>query len=400
MPAVNGNVAAGRVTSRAPASAPSEGPAKGADSTRQNARERRIEVDGTLSDGPAGKARTQGWILYAFSHDLFDSQPGKPAGFWREAAGRRSLAESWQKERPGVGHDPYLDKLVEVAEAGFIEEYSLAYLARPGWWISPQVLARLRWDAFIAWRSVHLVDHKVETRARVVRWGKSADPPAPGADLPSLAELDLQTSPCSKLAPFAAARLTRWEEATRSGPRIISLETLAQVPLAFDLAAKSERAQREGVILATPSVVQLAWIAGYCDIEAERGAEAQRELERGLGISPGHPRIESELIHSLIMQKKLGEAEAETEQALTWSLDGCAKALFLRRKGYLLFERGRLADAYVAYRQSLAHDPASVVAHQEMETIVLTLKKAGTYDEKALAAAVPRTVSVRATACH
>jgi len=380
-----------------PAGVRPDGPPTGTDAAPPKSRDRRIVVDETLLQSAAGKQRTEAWLIYAFFSTLLDSEPGKPAGFPREAFARQRLAESWQKERPGVGHDAYLDKLVEVAEAGFVDEYTLAYLAAPGWWVPPRVLGRLRWQEFGAWQAAHLADHRVETRSRVVRWGKALDPAPPGSDLPGMADLDFPAKGCSKLLPLASAGLARWEEATRAGPLVISVASLAQVPLALDLVAKSERARRDGVVFATPSVAQLSFIAGACAIEAERGAEAERELERGLAISPGHPQIQSELIHSLIMQSKLSEAETLTDAALTWPLNGCLRALFLRRKGYLLFERGRLVEAYGVDKQSLAYDPGNAVAAREIEAIVQTLKKAGTYDEKVLREAVPASVSVRAT---
>jgi len=82
------------------------------------------------------------------------------------------------------------------------------------------------------------------------------------------------------------------------------------------------------------------------------------------------------------------------------AMDDCTKALFLRRKGFILFERGRLVDAYVAYQRSLTLDPGSEVARNETISLVAALKRAGQSDAPALRAVIPPIQTVVGTGCR
>ncbi len=71
-----------------------------------------------------------------------------------------------------------------------------------------------------------------------------------------------------------------------------------------------------------------------------------------------------------------------------------------RKRAYILFDRGKLVDSYRAYARSLEFDPQSELARSEMNLIVTTLQRAGTYDEKVLAPLVaPASGKMHVTNC-
>ncbi|MEJ2275530.1 MAG: hypothetical protein P8Y01_13335 [Woeseiaceae bacterium] len=56
--------------------------------------------------------------------------------------------------------DPYLDALLRVQKAGFLDEYTVRYFGRDDW----VVPAEVRVADFRRWQQQHLPGHKPETR--------------------------------------------------------------------------------------------------------------------------------------------------------------------------------------------------------------------------------------------
>ena len=149
--------------------------------------------------------------------------------------------------------------------------------------------------------------------------------------------------------------------------------------------AGEPRARRDGVVITSPMVVEVLFDAGFCAVERGDLATADKMLRRAVALSPGNANVRGELVQTLIMQKRLDEADAELEIALALADSPCHAAMLWRKRGYILFDRGKLVDSYRAYARSLEFDPQSELAHSEMNLIVATLHRAGTYDEKVLA---------------
>ncbi|MBV9945687.1 MAG: hypothetical protein JOZ69_02440, partial [Myxococcales bacterium] len=83
------------------------------------------------------------------------------------------------------------------------------------------------------------------------------------------------------------------------------------------------------------------------------------------------------------------EADAEIDAALESAESPCQLAFLWRKRGYILFDRGRHADSFNAYVRSLEFDPDSELAKKEMETIVSELRRTGNFDGAPLKAYTP-----------
>lgn len=117
----------------------------------------------------------QSWVSYSLTRStcqlmLGGENPARTTSFDCELGAREHLAETWTETR-GDARDRYLDALVTVREAGYLDEYVWRFLARPAW-APPDGLAL---DPFDAWRGLHLRGHEPETRW-IGAWGYARQP--------------------------------------------------------------------------------------------------------------------------------------------------------------------------------------------------------------------------------
>ena len=76
------------------------------------------------------------WSVYGVALADAAEKIGR-ADYAGEVSARALLADRWKELRAEKRlRDPYLDRLAEVRDAGFIGEYVLAFLAHPGWTVS------------------------------------------------------------------------------------------------------------------------------------------------------------------------------------------------------------------------------------------------------------------------
>ena len=109
----------------------------------------------------------QSWVAYslvksACQLDIGGPNPARVSDYGCEFTARRHLVETWEaqrKEHEGAT-DSYLDQLVIVRDAGFLDEYTVRYFGRRHW----QVPVEVDVDAFRRWQRKHLRRHKPETR--------------------------------------------------------------------------------------------------------------------------------------------------------------------------------------------------------------------------------------------
>ncbi len=318
--------------------------------------------------------------------------------FGREVSARERLADAWKKTRAEKSvRDPYLDLLVSVRDAGVMREYVLAYLASPGWTVTAADLARLDFDRWESWRSTHLpAGHQAVTAVKI---SGLRELPVPGSDLPGPDQVDPAQSSCQAVRPALERSLAVWNRQERALPALpLSIQLQDQMIPAFKQAARSPRARQNGVILVSPRALDVVFLAGFCAVDRAEWPAAEALLRRAVALSPGSSNVRAELVQTLIMQKRLDQADAELDAALALPDTDCRKAVLWRKRGYILFDRGKLVDSYGAYGRSLELDPASQLARSEMALIVKTLHAAGTYDEKKLvplvAPAVPNQMRV------
>lgn len=111
----------------------------------------------------------QSWVTYSLIRstcqlEVGGENPARVSTYDCELKARRNLLAAWQENR--VHADPYLDTLMAVSRAGFLEEYVAYYFRKDGW----QVPSEIDMDAFRDWRRSRLRRHKPETHL-VGSWG-------------------------------------------------------------------------------------------------------------------------------------------------------------------------------------------------------------------------------------
>jgi len=330
------------------------------------------------------------WSLYGVAVADAAEKVGH-ADYAGEVSARALLADRWKELRAERQpekqlHDPYLDRLVEVRDAGFIGEYVLAFLAHPGWTVSGDELARLNVAAFKTWAATHLPkDHRAVTAATVRLRGIPATP-IPGSHLPTTTEINPAETPCANLQPAIDRAVADWDREARALPSVaLSIELAEQTLPSLERLSGDPRARRDGVVFVSPAALEILFDAGFCAVDRSDWPTAEKMLRRAIELSPANANVRGELVQTLIMQKRPDEADSELEIALAFSDSPCQTAMLWRKRAYILFDRGKLVDAYRAYARSLELDPQSELARSEMNLIVTTLQRAGTYDEKVLA---------------
>lgn len=109
----------------------------------------------------------QSWVVYSLAKAACQLEaggdiPSRVSTYGCEFMARRLLAESWDEKRqadPSLAN-PYLDALVRVRDAGYLDEYVVKYFGRKGW----QVPAEVDPERFATWQRANLRGHRPETR--------------------------------------------------------------------------------------------------------------------------------------------------------------------------------------------------------------------------------------------
>ena len=115
----------------------------------------------------------QSWVVYSLARsvcqlELGGDNPARHSSFACELKSREILVDTWaehRSENPGISDD-YLDVLLAVREADYLDEYTAEYLDREDW----QIPEPLDSEAFRNWQRQHLRRHRPETRL-VGFWG-------------------------------------------------------------------------------------------------------------------------------------------------------------------------------------------------------------------------------------
>ena len=109
----------------------------------------------------------QSWVAYSLARSTCKLQiggenPARNSSYACEFTARRLLLETWEAQRiehPGIS-DEYLDALLRVRGAGFLEEYTVHYFGKRHW----QVPAEVEVPAFRRWQKQHLLGHRPQSR--------------------------------------------------------------------------------------------------------------------------------------------------------------------------------------------------------------------------------------------
>jgi len=115
----------------------------------------------------------QSWVAYSLMKstcqlDLGGEIPARASDYSCEFTARQHLLDAWMEQRQEHEDitDRYLDSLVTVREAGFLDEYTVRYFGRKHW----QVPVEVQVDEFRRWQRKNLRHHRPETRL-IGSWG-------------------------------------------------------------------------------------------------------------------------------------------------------------------------------------------------------------------------------------
>jgi Flp pilus assembly protein TadD len=116
-------------------------------------------------------------------------------------------------------------------------------------------------------------------------------------------------------------------------------------------------------------VGHLAYLEGFCAMEAKDWARAADTLTRAVGLTPTDARPRLELGMALAMTKRYDEAVAQDRAVIEHTSDACTIATALRHEGYAFFDMGLLESARLAYEKSLEYEPQSPIAAHELKAL-------------------------------
>lgn len=109
----------------------------------------------------------QGWVRYSLALStcqlgIGGDNPARATSFDCERTARRLLAEAWQASTAmdPAARDRYLDDLVVVYEAGYLDEYVAGNFRRRHWELPPE----LRTSSYRRFMKSRLPDHEPRTR--------------------------------------------------------------------------------------------------------------------------------------------------------------------------------------------------------------------------------------------
>ncbi|MBL8223763.1 MAG: tetratricopeptide repeat protein [Chromatiales bacterium] len=305
---------------------------------------------------------------------------GSPDDFIVEGAARKALASAWRQSRAGGSPpaDAYLDQLVAIDDAGFIDEYVLSSLANPGWVVPAVALDGLDLPAFWRWANANVPGIASSPSAGIEAGADTARPVVPGADLPDPEGLSPGRRPCAELLAPLRSAVAAWEAqaAVLPGAPVSAVER-GQFVVSLAVASASEPFTSRGVVWVSTRPAELAFLAGYCAVDVQDYALAEGFLARSVALMPLDPGPKLELTQALIGQGKFDQADALVGEIMDSTDDPCRTAQALRKRGYIRFEQGLLEEARAAYRKSLEYDPTSPVARSELEVLNAEIGRTG-----------------------
>ena len=352
----------------------------------------RVVLDESLMASESGVPHSSeyaaAWLLYATARitayvELEERQPGANLAaddYEIELFARKALTDFWFESRQGsnASPDPYLDTLVEIDRAGFLEEYVIGTFAKPGWTISAGDLAKIDGVEFSAWAQTELKGFATQTLAYVESESIPLWPAVPGEALPDPEQYAPGSRPCSESMDTIRAAMTQWES---------EAALLRGVPLAADdrrgfllllqAVHEEEPYQSNGLTWVANRPGWLSFIAGFCSIDSGDSKSAATWLKQATTMLPLSGIVHLEFAHVLVMEGKLIEADEHVDYVLANSQDRCDLGRAWRRRGYIRFEQGKLSEARSAYQKSLDYEPGNRIALSELQLLETEIVRRG-----------------------
>ena len=312
------------------------------------------------------------WLVYGMKRAQI---LGERAGHFHNQSGddyaielgaRQAMLDFWS-EKAGGKANPEFDLLLEVRKAGFLEEYVVAFFARPGWTIPADAVTALDLPGFRKWGGKRLAGHEPQIGAMAKPASGRQWPDPPGAKLPNVDELSPKKVPCSDSTPRVSAALAAWDEEERALDGRPVAATSRDDFLSVLAWARDQPAYKgEALTWVTPAVLDYQFLLGFCAVDRHDTPAAVAALGKAVHMAPLTPNVRLELAQALLGARRFDEADAHIDLVLKTTDDRCGLAVAWRKRGLLLVERGKLEPAYTAYQKSLEYEPSSRIALNEM----------------------------------
>jgi tetratricopeptide (TPR) repeat protein len=323
------------------------------------------------------------WLAYGVAKaGSYQARRPPPANdsaddFYLELAGRQAMNQFWREKR--TKPDRELDRQVEIEKAGLLPELVIAIHGRPGWTIPGATIAKLRLEEFAA---SFAGEYSNEMAVALKLPNGRIVAPVPGADFPDPRPLPIAPSSCHLAIGDRRAAWERWKAiAPRLGGRPISASSPAQFGRQL-LALKREAGTPPDVTWVSDRVGHLAFLDGYCAVEARNWPLAIEMLGRTVALSPASADPRLELAGALTSAGRLDEGLRHADTVIATTKDGCAAGVAWRKRGYILIEMGAFEAARAAYEKSLTIDPGNPIALSELQTIEKAMKQPGDWRTK------------------
>jgi hypothetical protein len=328
-----------------------------------------------------GNKAAPAWLAYGIAKVALLDKAGAPprksvTDFDSEVEARTVMLEVWTELRAkDGGKDAYLDLLVEIKRAGFLREYVVAALATPGWTIPGKELASLRVADYLAWAEEHVQNHNVPTLVDVQSRTLPQTPPVFGDSLPPPEALSPERVPCAQtLSRLTQARQAWLREAKSLASAPLAASNRGQFLALVRWAAEHPADYPSGVVWVSPKAYKINFFTGFCAVEAADAPSALSALRSAKALLPMSAEPRLEIAQTLAGTKQIDAARAEVDASMELPMGKCMKGVAWRKRGFLLFEQGKLKESFRAYQKSLEFDPGNKIAFSELRTLALEIQ--------------------------
>lgn len=339
------------------------------------------------SDDDSSSDRVAAWLVYGMARMIAMEERTRnhrryvpPNDYPAELHARSVLAEYWQEqlEKGSEAKDAYLDTLVAIDAAGFLEEYVISAFVSPGWTIKASVIPTLDFAGFTAWSEQHLQNFESETLAGFESRGSRIKHEPPGATLPDPNDFVPGQVSCAKVASTLNKTAKRWEKEAKSLPGTpLAADSQQDVLALIDWMRRQPLDEKAAYTFVPVRVGSLIFIAGYCGVDIHDHKSAERWLKMAVKMLPLQMMPRQELAQTYIVTGRFDQADALVDEILNATEDRCNIGMAWRKRGFIRFEQGRLEDSRDAYKKSLEYDPYSRIALSELALLETEITRHG-----------------------
>ncbi len=220
-----------------------------------------------------GNKAAPAWLAYGIAKLALLEKAGAPprksvTDFDSEVEARTVMLAVWTDIRAkDGGQDAYLDLLLTIKQAGFLREYVVAALARPGWTISGKELASLRVADYLAWADDHVPNHNVPNMVEVESRTIPQNPRVFGDSLPPPESPSPERVPCGQsLSRLTQARQVWLREAELLVSAPLAAAARQQFLALVRWAAEHAVDYPNGVVWVSPKAYKISFFTGFCAV--------------------------------------------------------------------------------------------------------------------------------------